>query len=142
MRIIIQAKLLILFTFLVGCTHNYDYVTIKKNPIYYDPLIKGSISEVMTCVSESIDQNAYVDDIIGGRIRFSQEIRAIPNSAKGSIGLSTGVFLIGLIDFLDKGKSTRVQFYAHETESCSLIPAIYSKCNRVKFINAIKACEK
>lgn len=140
MRIIIHVKLLVLFTFLLGCAQNYDYVTIKENPIYYNSLIKGSISEVMTCVSESIDQNAYIDDIIADKIRFSQEIRAIPNSAKGSIGLSTGIHMHGLIDFLDKGKSTRVKFYAHETESCGL--TIYSKCIRDKFINAIKICEQ
>lgn len=142
MRRIIQAKLLILCLLLVGCIKHYNYNSIKENPIYFDSSIKGSLSEVMTCVVNSIDKNAF-EESFGEKLQFRQEVRAIPDSKKGSIGLYyiNGKNLIGLIEFNNKEDLTQVKMYAHQTNSESCI-TIYDKCKRDKFINAIKVCEK
>ena len=144
MKYIIQAKLLILCLLIIGCTTPYNYVSIKKNPVYLDSLIEGSLTEVMTCASESIDENAY-DEVFGHdeKIRYRQEIRSIPGANKGSIGLYyiNGRILIALVEFEFIKNSTRVRLFAHETDSewCS---NLNSKCVRDKFINAIKVCDK
>ena len=47
MKIITQAKLLVLCLFLISCAQTYNFKSIKENPIYYNSKINGSLTKVM-----------------------------------------------------------------------------------------------
>ena len=128
--------------FLSGCAQTYNFISIKENPIYYDSKIKGSLTKVMTCVSESIDENAY-SITLGDKVGYRQEMRSIPGAKKSSIGLYhiSGKFLLGLVEFEVQDNLTQVKMYAHNSDS-EMCDYLFSKCVRDRFINAIKICEK